>query len=230
MDQQRPLLYFALLFLSYLIWTAWMQDHAPKPVIAKTSTTAITQSIPNASPSNTNSANRSDIPEGVATAAATTQAVPTDKTPKSTATEIHVKTDVLDIIISTEGGSLIQADLLTYPISLEEKDNPVRVLDRNKSYAAQSGLISESAELAPNHYAQFTTPQTEYQLLDGSDELIVPLSWTNGKGITVTKRYIFKKGSFLVSVEQTVDNQSGVAWKGSPYQQITHGQNNISNK
>ncbi len=228
MDQQRPLLYFALLFLSYLIWTAWMQDHAPKPVIAKTSTTAITQSIPNASPSNTNSANRSDIPEGVATAAATTQAVPTDKTPKSTATEIHVKTDVLDIIISTEGGSLIQADLLTYPISLEEKDKPVRVLDRSKAYAAQSGLISTTAELAPNHYAQFTASQNQYELLEDSEQLVVPLIWTNSKGITVTKRYTFTRGSFLIAIDQEVDNQSGTVWKGNNYQQLTHGPNNTS--
>ncbi len=226
MDQLRPLLYFSLLFLSYLIWTAWMQDHAPKPVITKTSATAITQSIPNASPSSVPSANRSDIPEGVATVATTAQAVSTKETSKNTETEIRVKTDVLDVIISTEGGSLIQADLLTYPISLEEKDKPVRVLDRNKAYAAQSGLISTSSELAPNHYAQFTAPQTEYKLLDNSEQLVVPLTWKNGKGITVTKRYTFKRGSFLIAVDQEVDNQSGTVWKGNSYQQLTHSPKN----
>ena len=228
MDQQRPLLYFALLFLSYLIWTAWMQDHAPKPVIAKSGATAITQSIPNTSPASVSSANRSDVPEGVATAVATTQAVPTEKAPKNTATEIHIKTDVLDMIISTEGGSFIQADLLTYPVSLEEKDKPVRVLDRSKAYVAQSGLISTAPELAPNHYAQFTAPQTEYELLDDSEQLVVPLTWTNGKGITVTKRYTFKRGSFLITVDQEVDNQSGTVWKGNNYEQLTHGPNNTS--
>ena len=224
MDQQRPLLYFALLFLGYLIWTAWLEDHAPKPVIAETTTTT-TQSIPNGS----SSVNRSDIPEGVATAApATTQSVPNEKEPSNKATEIHVKTDVLDLIISTEGGSIIQADLLTYPISLEEKDKPVRVLDRSKAYAAQSGLISTADGLAPNHYAQFSTSQKKYELLEDSEQLIVPLTWTNGEGITVTKRYTFKRGSFLIGVDQEVDNQSGVVWKGNNYQQLTHGPNNSS--
>ena len=223
MDQQRPLLYFTLLFLGYLIWTTWLQDHAPKPSVPISNNGSITQSA-------TSPSQQLDVPAGVATPATTTNgSVPTEAAQKNNGSEIHVKTDVLDIIISTVGGSIVQADLLSYPVSLEEKDNPIRVLDRNKSYAAQSGLIGESAELAPNHYAKFTSPQSEYQLLDGSNELVVPLSWTNGQGITVTKRFIFKEGSFLIAVEQTIDNQSAVVWKGSHYQQITHGPNNVSN-
>jgi YidC/Oxa1 family membrane protein insertase len=229
MDQQRPLLYFALLFLGYLIWTAWLQDHAPKPVIPEISSTTVTQSIPTIS-GNRSTENRSDIPESVATAPpATTQAVLDNKVTIKKSSEIHIKTDVLDLIISSEGGSIIQVDLPTYPISLEEKDKPVRVLDRSKAYAAQSGLLSSSGKnLAPNHYAQFSVPQNKYELLAGSDELVVPLTWTNGKGITVTKRYIFQRGSFLVKVDEEVDNQSGVVWKGNHYQQLTHGPNNTS--
>ncbi len=223
MDQQRPLLYFTLLFLGYLIWTTWLQDHAPKPTIPETTVNGVV------SQNSPTSNKQLDIPSDVTTASTSNQAVPTKATSDDKGGDIHVKTDVLDIIISTKGGSIVQADLLTYPVSLEEKNKPVRVLDRNKSYAAQSGLISESAELAPNHYAQFSAPQTEYQLLDGSNELVVPLTWTNGKGITVTKRYIFKENSFLISVEQTIDNQSGAIWKGSAYQQITHSPKNKSN-
>ena len=224
MDQQRPLLYFTLLFLGYLIWTTWLQDHAPKPTIPETTANGVvSQNAPSASNK------QLDIPAGVATASSATQNTAEKAASNdSQGQDIHIKTDVLDIIISSVGGSIVQADLLTYPVSLEEKNKPVRVLDRQKSYAAQSGLISSSAELAPNHYAQFSAPQTEYQLLEGSDELIVPLTWTNGKGISVTKRYKFKKGSFLISLEQTVDNQSGVAWKGSSYEQITHSPKNKS--
>ncbi|MCK5897188.1 MAG: membrane protein insertase YidC [Cocleimonas sp.] len=225
MDQQRPLLYFALLFLSYLIWTSWMQDHAPKLVIPEVSSSS-TQGIPTASEKSTT--NQLDIPKGVATAAVPTTAVPTEIATTNKINEIHVKTDVLDLIISAEGGSILQADLLTYPISLEEKDSPVRVLDRSKAYAAQSGLIGTATDLAPNHYARFSSAQSEYELLDGSDELVVPLTWTNGKGITVTKRYTFKKGSFLVAVDQEVDNQSNEVWKGNHYQQLTHGPHNSS--
>jgi YidC/Oxa1 family membrane protein insertase len=186
-----------------------MQDHAPVPLIPEVSRTS-TQGIPTASDSGT--AEPLDIPKGVAAAAVPTPttAVPTEATKIKTnkINEIRVKTDVLDLLISTKGGSILQVDLLTYPISLEEKDIPVRVLDRTKAYAAQSGLIGTTADLAPNHYAQFSATQSEFELLDGSDELVVPLTWTNGKGITVTKRYTFKKGSFLIGVDQEVDHQS----------------------
>ena len=225
MDQQRPLLYFTLLFLGYLIWTTWLQDHAPKPVAPVSNNSLTTQ---NSSVSTT----QLDIPDGVPVApasAATADVPPTAAVTTAQGSEIRVKTDVLDVIISTMGGSVVQADLLTYPVSLEEKNHPVRVLDRNKSYAAQSGLISTTAELAPNHYAQFTAPQNTYELLDGSKEIIVPLTWTNGAGITVTKRFTFKEGSFLIDIDQEIDNQSAVVWKGSDYHQLTHGSANSSN-
>lgn len=221
MDQQRPLLYFTLLFLGYLIWTTWLQDHAPKPPVTQASSSTITQGANNPSTS------QSDIPKGVASASAPEQ-VPTQAVSSVQSGDIVVKTDVLDVVISTAGGTIVQVDLPTYPVSLEEKDHPVRVLDRAKAYSAQSGIISDSVDLAPNHYAQFTSAQQSYALKEGSETLVVPLTWTNGKGITVTKRYTFKKGSFLIGVDQDVDNQSGTTWKGSNYQQISHAQHNAS--
>ena len=228
MDQQRPLLYFTLLFLGFLTWTTWLQDHAPKPTPPAPVTTTANGAVINQTPVSSNTNNKQDVPAGVVTTPLQSSVPTQTVTAVNQGQEVRVKTDVLDIIISTQGGSLVQADLLTYPVSLEEKNHPVRVLDRQKAYAAQSGLISSSTNLAPNHYAQFSAPQRHYELLDGSDELVVPLTWTNGKGITVTKRYRFKKGSFLIDIDQTIDNQSGAVWKGTHYQQLSHGPDQTS--
>ncbi|MCK5901577.1 MAG: membrane protein insertase YidC [Cocleimonas sp.] len=228
MDQQRPLLYFTLLFLGFLTWTTWLQDHAPKPTPPAPVTTTANGAVINQTPVSSNTNNKQDVPAGVVTTPLQSSVPTQTVTAVNQGQEVRVKTDVLDIIISTQGGSLVQADLLTYPVSLEEKNHPVRVLDRQKAYAAQSGLISSSPNLAPNHYAQFSAPQRHYELLDGSDELVVPLTWTNGKGITVTKRYRFKKGSFLIDIDQTIDNQSGAVWKGTHYQQLSHGPDQTS--
>ena len=35
--------------------------------------------------------------------------------------KIHVRTDVLDVIIDTRGGDIRQVDLPTYPVSLEKQ-------------------------------------------------------------------------------------------------------------
>ncbi len=220
MDQQRPFLYLTLFFLGFLIWSTWQQEHAPKPVNPTTQINGTTNqknvnnnTIPTDTPASVNSSSNPTVSNIINTQ--------TDQAQK-----IHVKTDVLDIIISTKGGSIIQADLPTYPVSLEEKDKAERIIDSEKGYSAQSGLLAQESnrsDLAPNHYANFKTQNSEYLLLEGQDSLEVPLVWDNGKGLTVTKTFIFKRGKFLVDQKQVINNQSTAPWVGSEYSQLTHG-------
>ncbi|MEE9350912.1 MAG: membrane protein insertase YidC [Thiotrichaceae bacterium] len=223
MDQQRPLLYLTLVFLGFMIWTAWEQDHAPKPVSAPTTT------VTNASSSNP-AVNAIDVPE--ASAGSSTSTVPTNTSNTASATNgsiIHVKTDTLHFEINTRGGDIEQTALPTYPVSIDEQDTPVIILDRAKQYSAQSGLGhkkvggQKGSDFAPNHYANYSASSAEYTLKDGEDTLVVPLTWTNGNGITVTKRYIFKRGKFDVAVEHEVDNASSAIWSGFEYRQLRHG-------
>ncbi len=216
MDQQRPFLYLTLFFLGFLIWSTWQQEHAPKQASPTGSSEFLSQNkntIPTDTPSSL----------GVATNPTVANALTTKS---EQAQKIHVKTDVLDIYISTKGGTIIQADLPTYPVSLEEKDKAERIIDSKKGYVAQSGLLSQEAnrsDLAPNHYASFSTQNTEYILKEGLDTLEVPLVWDNGKGVSVTKTFVFKRGKFLVDQKQVINNQSPAQWVGSEYSQLTHG-------
>ncbi len=226
MDQQRPLLYLTLVFLGFMIWTAWEQDHAPKPVSVPT-TTAPTTAAGSSSPDT----NAIDVPEAATGSSIST--VPTSNSNTASAATnssiIHVKTDTLHFEINTRGGDIEQAALPTYPVSIDEQDTPVIILDREKQYSAQSGLGhkkvagQKSSDLAPNHYANYTASSTEYTLKEGEDTLIVPLTWTNENGITVTKRYIFKRGKFDVAVEHEVNNASSAIWSGFEYRQLRHG-------
>ena len=56
-----------------------------------------------------------------------------------------------------------------------------------------------------------------YVDLGNSDELVVPLSWTNEAGITFTKTYRFTRGSYIVELQQTVSNNSDSPWEGAEY-------------
>ncbi|PID44978.1 MAG: membrane protein insertase YidC [Proteobacteria bacterium] len=214
MEQQRPLLYLMLAFITFMIWSAWQERHAPPPV---NTATASQSSLP------AGKSNQSDVPQ--------TQNLPAAPANSGvshanavTGKNIRVKTDVLDLQISLTGGTILQADLLTYPVSLEEPNHPVRVLDRRKQYAAQSGLVTGdgNSDRAPNHYAVFSAPQSEFVLGD-SDVLKVPLTWVGADGLSVTKTFTFKRGEFLVDVTQTINNTSGETWEGSEYHQLTHG-------
>ncbi len=77
--------------------------------------------------------------------------------------------------------------------------------------------------LAPDHLATYTAAQNEYTLADGQNELVVPFTWQGANGVTVTKRFVFKRGSFLVNVEHEVNNQSTSIWNGTEYRQLKHG-------
>ncbi len=223
MDQQRPLLYLTLVFLGFMIWSAWQQDHAPKPQAQANSNTSASANSQSAS-----STGAADVPQQAASDS--DSSVPQSTTSTVTSGSIiKVKTDTLQFEINTRGGDIEQVGLPTYPVSIDEPDVPVIILDRAKQYSAQSGLGhkkiagQKSSDLAPNHYAVYSSPSNEYTLKDGEDTLIIPLTWTGPTGITVTKRFIFKRGEFLVSVEHEVKNQSNQLWSGFEYRQIRHG-------
>ncbi len=219
MDQQRPFLYLTLFFLGFLIWTTW---NAPKPT--KEAGQTITQSQTQTLPSNDTA---TTIPSASNSASADVSSA--QETGANKQQLIHIKTDVLDLYIDTQGGTIVQADLPTYPISLEKKDVPVRILDKKtKGYTAQSGLRHQDvngvyrSDLGPNHYAKFIANKNEYILGKDDTSISIPLRWTNDKGLTVIKTYTFKRGDFVVTQTQTINNQSPNAWTGSEYLQLTH--------
>ncbi len=221
MDQQRPFLYLTLFFLGFLIWSTWQEEHAPKPIKPAGQTT---QNQANQNSSGNSMPSGSGVSTNVPTNDDGTVPV-SNSTNNAEAQQIRIKTDVLDLIISTQGGTIVQADLPTHSVSLEEPDKATRIIDKEQKYAAQSGLIyrgTEGANLAPNHFANFTASNTEFTLQEGQDTLEVPLTWSNGEGLTVTKTFVFKRGSFLVKQIQKVDNQTSNVWSGNEYLELSH--------
>lgn len=218
MDSQRPILYLTLLFLLFLTWTTWKQDHAPKPP----ETAAVASTVANG-----NAAGQ-DVP--VANGSSPSSAP--NASNGDAGQTITVRTDTLQVRINTRGGEILEADLPTYPVSIETPDQPVKILDLNgRNYVAQSGLQAsgvvagqDAKTLAPDHLATYTAPQLDYKLTDGQNELVVPLTWQGANGITVTKRFVFKRGDFLVNVEHEVKNGSAQAWSGTEYCQLKHGE------
>jgi len=222
MDQQRPFLYLTLFFLGFLIWSTWQQEHAPKPVVPAGQTSQAQQ---NQNSSGNTMPSGSGVSANGANNNAGTVPVSTEMTGKDEGQLIHIKTDVLNVTISTLGGTIVQADLPTYPISLKEQDKATRIIDKEQKYAAQSGLIyrgSDGTNLAPNHFDKFSFENTDYTLQEGQNTLEVPLTWSNGSGLTVTKNFVFKRGSFLVKQIQKVDNQTANVWTGNEYLELTH--------
>lgn len=207
MDNQRLFLFIALSFIALMLWENWQRDYhtpapAPTPTEAVAPTTAPAQDLPIATPS-----------QPARTAESETSLISDER--------IHVITDVLDVEINTRGGDLRQADLLAYPKDSTAPDVPVRLLDDQMPdlFIIQSGLRTQSGT-EPTHHVVFTAAQTEYKLQPGEQTLVVPMVWRSPEGVTVTKTYRFKAGSYVVELDQQVTNQSGTDWKGHQYRQL----------
>ncbi|MDH3609938.1 MAG: membrane protein insertase YidC, partial [Gammaproteobacteria bacterium] len=179
MENQRFFLYIALAFLLYIIWLTWQQEHAPAPVAQQDSTLQQNDELKAGSVNNNNYENSDDLPDALDASQANnvvTNAT-SDKKAQSKSQKVHVRTDVLDVIIDTRGGDIRQIDLPTYPVSLEKKDQAFRLMfSENDTYVAQSGLRHDKINgqavsgAAPTHHEIYRAEQTEYLLSDGSDE------------------------------------------------------------
>jgi len=230
MDNIRFVLIVTFVMLVFMLQQAWQQDYGPKPEVA-----AIVDPVA----ANT----KEDLPSATGASAQAepveqnTSAVPLASV--SSAKVITIKTDVLALQIDLQGGTIQNLDLLNYPVekpntvvdklrtmiglSVAEKNTaPVRLFDssQDKLFVAQSGLIADSGfATAPSHHTVFKNEADSYDLKPGQDSLTVPLTWTDN-GLTVTKLFTFKRGSYDITLEQKVKNDSSKPWSGRQYSQL----------
>jgi YidC/Oxa1 family membrane protein insertase len=219
MNSPRPILFFAVLVIGFFLWQAWQQDYAAKAPVSTAAQAAAT--VPAASGAAAPGPGP-DVPTAsTGSPAATPSAITDVATTNAPAQRIDIRTDVLHAVIDTRGGSLVEAELLAYPIDPSDRSKPVRLLDDSNEhyFVVQSGLVS-SASAAPDHRALFSADKTSYDLAPGADTLEVSLTWHDASGVSVRKVYIFKRASYLVATRQEVTNGAAAAWTGNEYRQL----------
>ena len=228
----RMFLWLGLVLALWINYETWQRDYAiPAPAVtapapATSGAGSLAASVPRAqtaaAPAAQPAANAPTIAAAVATSSAETTAAPVATAVNAPAGSIRVTTDVLDLDVSLRGGDLVRADLLKYP-KIKGEDARVRLLntDEEHFFFVQTGLTSTDGSAHPTHLAVFESEQTRYSLSDGRDELRVPLVWNDvAAGVTVTKTYVFKRGSYRVDIEYQIDNRGGAPWRAASYAQI----------
>jgi YidC/Oxa1 family membrane protein insertase len=210
MDVQRIILIGALCLISYLLVLQWNQDYGQQPE-AQQATTSVsaydTKPVATDLPKADDSAQTGDVP-GTAEQAQQAQL-------------ITVKTDVLDVIIDTKGGDIIQAALPQYKASLGS-ELPFVLLEQNtnRTYVSQSGLVGKNGpDASPEGRPTYAVAQNEFVLGD-QEKLAVDLTYTDPQGIQITKRYTFTQGSYEINLDFIVNNQSQQQWSGNLFGQI----------
>ncbi len=220
MDNQRVFVWAALALVLWLNYLAWQRDYAPASAPPSAS------SIEAPAPADNNTLPDLPTQQGAPTNAVNgtaPQAQDTDaQSELAQASRIRVTTDVLSMDISTRGGELVRAELLEYPKVKNQPNIPVRLFDASSEglFVARSGLRAVDAPAEPTHLAVFESAATEYQLKQGAEKLEVPLTWSDGQGVTVTKTYTFYPGTYRIDLRYDVQNDSGKDWKAASYVQI----------
>ena len=216
MDNQRLLIWAFFGLMAWITYQTWVQDYGPKPAPPAADTTEL---MPEggATP-----AAGDDLPEISDATAPTVSAEAPPGTPEPVSTlaapAVRVTTDVLDIEIALGGGTLRKAVLRNYPVA---KDRPDELVTLLSIFPLDLGLIESGVRAVggaaeATHLTIFESERNTYEL-DSADELLVLLTWTDDSGIAIEKRYRFKRGSYVIGLEQEVTNGSAELWRGAEY-------------
>uniref|UniRef100_A0A486XTM3 Membrane protein insertase YidC n=1 Tax=Rheinheimera sp. BAL341 TaxID=1708203 RepID=A0A486XTM3_9GAMM len=210
MESQRSLLVIGLALVSFLLWQQWNIYTAPKPV-----TPVVEQSQTNSN------GGAADLQLTTADAEQPAQIAATG------INTVSVKTDVLDLDISTRGGDIVALTLPAFELD-KGKSEPYPLMRRlqNFEYVAQSGLIGrDGPDDSRNARPVYTTAQNSYSMAEGATELVVPLLF-NHNGLQIEKRFTFTAGQYDVRVDYFIHNQSAEVKTVQPYQHLVQSIDN----
>jgi YidC/Oxa1 family membrane protein insertase len=229
MSNPRVFVWLALAAILVLNYQAWVHDYGALENAAAPRATAtqaahdtgggLDTAVPQTFSTDTRAPPASPRP-GSEPAASNTPSAESAERATSNAPHVHVRTDVLDMDISLTGGTLQKVDLLRYP-KVKGGSEPVRLMNEDSEeswYVLKTGLAGPG-DPHPTQFATFTSPNLEYDL-GSAEQLTVPLTWTDGHGVTVTKTFTFRRGDYRIGLLYSVDNRSSAPWQAAIYAQI----------
>jgi YidC/Oxa1 family membrane protein insertase len=215
MDNQRLFLLLALFALSFWTWLEW-ERHFAEPVPP-----VVEDVLPEAAEDpEIDEVPRPDV-EAEAVPRVDEPAVPAlreEILPRGE--RITVETDRFRAEIDTAGGGIRRLDLTEFKASLDQPDEPVRLLDdaADRLFIVDAGLARSRGPGVPGRRAVFEVERQHYQL--NGDELEVRLRWRGEEGLQVDRIYTFRRGSYEIDVRHRVSNQSEEEWAGRSFLNI----------
>lgn len=200
MESQRNLLLIALLFVSFLLYQAWVVEKNPQQDL-QVQTAKVTEQV-TAAPSSSNFS--ADVP-----ASSEDPAVSDIPSAKQAGQSVILENDELRLAISLTGGDIISADLLEHDDQLNS-DKPFRLLTSGDdfTYIAQSGLIRQGPDSNPKGRPVYSVESNEAVLADGQQDVSIDLHFVDSKGNAFTKTFTLKRGEYVVNVSYKIENNS----------------------
>jgi YidC/Oxa1 family membrane protein insertase len=220
-DIRLTILWVVFGFSLVMLWDQWQISHGKKPTFFPQPAPTAAAPAP-ASPAG-------ETPAAVApTPAGSLPQVGEGAQPlaQAVAKRIDVETDVLKLQFSTEGGSLVRAELLKHKDAHRSGSNVVLMDDsKERVYLAQSGLIGAPMGAAwPTHKTpmQFSG---QTSLKEGDNELQITFESAPTGDVKLIKTYVLKRGSYAVDVKHDIVNLSNAPITPQLYVQLVRDGN-----
>ena len=247
MDIQRTLLIGAAFLLGYMLLTEWVafKDErsalaTPESRLTAAESPATTEGLITAdgpvagNPVNSGELpsiqDASDTPSAISASAEDLPSVPSataqENTPATDASAasqrssiVQVYTDSLQLAIDLNGGDIVEVALPRFLADIDDPNTPFVLLESNeqRTYIAQSGLIGRDGIDAKGR-ARFAANATQFEMGD-ADELQIDLTWEEN-GVSVIKRFILERDSYVVTVRYLITNNGPSRWQGNLFGQI----------
>ena len=207
MDFQRVFIFLGLAVTGYFLILTWQQDYGANiateemPSISQEETT-FGGSVPS-----TPAQSDSSIPELSTIPTMPLSAVsPATQVPSQPL--ISVETDVLRARINPVGGDIVAISLPAFPATLEQEDQPLRLVSDFNRYQLQSGLIGPDGIDKAGNRPIFQAAQVDYEL-GSHNELRVELTpnLDGANELSIQKEYVFRSGDYLVDVSYEIENR-----------------------
>ena len=228
----RTLLLLLLAFLGLMIYVEWQSDFAnptPRPV----------EDLPgerqSGAPEPDQDTDLPELPDQIKPAepeaddSAGRDSLPTAQEARS-GQRIEVETDLVIAEIDPTGGTVTSLELKQYPVSVDQPDEPFRLLSEQMTdfHIAQAGLV-DAARRAPNHTTAYDYDRQFYQLSGSADTVEVPLTWRDEEGLEVIQTWVFRRGSYAIEHRFEIRNQGETTWEGSRYLRLQRASGTSSN-
>ena len=230
-DIRRTILWVIFGFSLVMLWDQWQVYNGRKETFFPSSV----QTAPQASGSSGKASGPDGVPVAInnaatsaALAGATAASLPQSSAPSSVAHErVVAQTDVFKLTFDTEGGSLVQVELLKHS-DMADKTRKFILLDDSKDrvYLAQSGLISGAGGAPlPTHKSVMTLAPGDRMLQDGSQTLELRFESAEVGGVKLVKTFTLTRGSYAVAVKHEVINAGAAAVVPQLYLQLVRDGN-----
>ncbi|MBV8501359.1 MAG: membrane protein insertase YidC [Paucibacter sp.] len=213
-DIRRTVLWVVFTMSLIFLWDGWQKFNGhPSMFAPATAKPQIATQLPASAP-----------PVATAMAAASAPATAGSAPVAAPIQLVQIKTDVLDVTLSTQGGTITRLQLSKYldnpepalfdPLleavglkkKLEIQHPPIELMNPEHGYSAQTGLVGAKGEPLPTHQTVMTLLPGDRELKDGQDQLVVKMESAEVGGVKLIKTFTFKRGEYLVGVRHEIVN------------------------